>query len=685
MSYLIFSIFSFLFVFFYFYFDNHKKNKLFKLFFISLLLLLTLFPFFFLGPLSAIGGYDELDGQIAWYWSLLNNEEGKNFLHGYAGGTSIKNGLISGNEFFSLYRFLCSFLPEWISGTLFKFFGLILLYSGLYQSSRKIFSLNRITSTYIALFGTLISYLPYTSALGGYGWSLGILSWIPLIFIFEKDIPKLYFKACLIGILAALSSEFLLLAPLAAYFYLLVVVLFSLLKRFSFNINQIIATFIAIGIFALNSASGIFEVINIWDFSARFVNKQYLFEGSSLGVFYDKALSIYSMFKRPPHFLIFFLFVFVFLSILRDKQQLKIFITLAFLSILIPYFLTTFSIIMDISFLKSFRWDQFAYTSIAGAPFLFMAFIKKLGKSSLKRYFLFSLALASVIAVSLNSSGALLDLDLRGGFAVKERYSTLPSILKKDQFYRVITTNYEPPPSTPIFYGIQTLDGMRISSGIRRAFFFKILNNSEELHATRHTITSDIYNINLDLLKMSNVAYILSNKKFQKIAGMHLLTKIEGLTIRELNESFFTRLPKELFNISLARDLYVYSIDDYWPRVFSGEILNSSLSFKTKEFFKEIVDQNSHVTVFSKEDILEFGIKEKIYTKAEIISYAETKNGMEINLNKGGLVTINQEYNPFWVASCASHEELPIFPSNGIMMSIDVPQACKKVELISIL
>lgn len=679
-----FSLFFFyLVIFIIFYLNIHfNKSKKVNSLVTLCIIALTLLPFFFLGPFSAIGGYDEQDGQLAWYWSLLNNEEGKTFLHGYAGGTNIKNGFISGNEIFSLYKLLIAYLPDWIASTLFKLLGLLLLYLGIYHSSRKIFNLNPVESSYIAIFGTTTSFIPYIFALGGYGWSLGILSWVPLIYIFEDNIYKLYLKAALLGILAAISSEFLLLTPLAVYFYFLTVILFFLLGKFSFNIHQIGAAFLTISIFGINFILGGLELVNIWDFSARFIYEPYSLNTTSSELFYDKALSIYSAFRRPPHFFIILTLSFIFILSFRDKKFLKILSILAFLSFMLPYLIATLSIIYDVPIIKSFRWEQLVYSAVIGTPFLLMIFFNNLKKSYLKTNFMYFLALVSISSTSINSTIAFDNFNARGGHAIKTIYSSLPDILENEDLYRVVTTNYKPPPNTPIFYGIETLDGMRISSGIRRAFFFKILNNKKELHTHRHTIIFKNDKFQLDLLKMSNVAYLISSNKLEMPGTALFIGKIGGLRIKEIDNPFIKMIPAEISSLSAARDMYIYNLKDPWPRVFSGNVIRSSFSFQDRRFFEEIIEYGDEVTAFSKEDIIKFELKEILFENAEIQSFKQTKNGFEVQLNKSGLVTINQEYNPMWKAYC-ENKEIRIIPSNGIMMSINVPIDCKKIKLKS--
>ena len=80
------------------------------------------------------------------------------------------------------------------------------------------------------------------------------------------------------------------------------------------------------------------------------------------------------------------------------------------------------------------------------------------------------------------------------------------------------------------------------------------------------------------------------------------------------------------------------------------------------------------------EDIKNFNIPKKKFSMAKIDSYSKTISGLNIHLIKEGLVTINIEFNNRWKALC-NGRNLEIYPSNGIMMSVDAPKGCKNIEL----
>ena len=109
-----FCIFSSFLILFRFLEEKIVLNKIFLYFFVFSFLLLSLFPFFMLGPYSAIGGYDEQDGQLLWYWFLNESGPGEKYFYEYAGGTYSKHGFLNGNEFFSLYKFLFKDILELI-------------------------------------------------------------------------------------------------------------------------------------------------------------------------------------------------------------------------------------------------------------------------------------------------------------------------------------------------------------------------------------------------------------------------------------------------------------------------------------------------------------------------------------------------------------------------------------------
>jgi hypothetical protein len=650
---------------------NKKKILIYVL--ASALIALYLFPFFFLGQYSLIGGYDEQDGQIIWHWKQLQSELGQTFFHDYAGGTHAKNAFISGNEFFSLYAFFIKYLPSWLAASLFKFLGLLLLGSGIYQTSRKVFKQNRMEAICISLFGIFTTHTPYLFALGGYGWTFSILSWIPLVYFHEARIKKLYLKAFVLGLLAAISSEFLLVLPVAVFAYFVFMVFFHLTNKLHFQTHQIYAAFLTILIFCIGHLFCLIELSKMLQSSARFVSESFL-SMTFLEVVYQKGLSIILILLKPPHYLITLVFFLLILVSLRNREIMKLLMWMSFMVIMVPFLLSVAVTSLGIPILGSYRFDAMGVVFIVGSPFLLMALYQEIANNN---FITLLICTASILGATVNTSIALDELNERGGHFVKEAYSNILDNLDDNQDVRVLTNNYNPPPSLPLYYGLNTLDGVKFSSGLRRAYFFKLLGNNAAIHTHRHVINFSNENLNIKMLQAVNIGYILSNTPI-KNQMLSLISKIDGTRLGDIDAYKF--FPKDLSSIFVSRELYVYELTDYWPLVFASSALYSHFSFQEKGFYEDIISRDSYLSVFALEDIKDFNIPNKKFSMAKIQSYNKTISGLNIQLIKEGLVTINIEFNSRWKALC-NGRNLEIYPSNGIMMSVDAPKGCKSIEL----
>ena len=650
-----------------------NEKKIFIYILALALIALYLFPFFFLGQYSSIGGYDEQDGQIIWYWKQLQSELGQTFFHDYAGGTHAKNAFVSGNEFFSLYAFFIKYLPSWLAASLYKFLGLLLLGSGIYQTSRKIFKQNRMEAISISLFGIFTTHNPYLFSLGGYGWTFSILSWIPLIFFHEPRIKKLYLKASMLGLLAAISSEFLLLIPLAVFGYFVFMVFFHLTNKLNFQAHQIYAAFLTISIFGIGHLFCLIELSKMLESSARFVNESYV-SMTFLEIVYQKGFSIILILLKPPHYLITLVFFLLTLVSLHNKEIIKLLMWMSFMVIIVPFLLSVTMTSLDIPILGSYRFDAMGVMFIVGSSFLLMALYQENANNNLITLLI---CVASILGATVNTSIALDELNERGGHFTKEAYSNILGNLDDNQDVRVLTNNYNPPPSLPLYYGLNTLDGVKFSSGLRRAYFFKLLGNNATIHTHRHVVNFANKKLNIKMLQAANIGYILSNTPI-KNQMLSLLSKIDGTRLGDIDAYKF--FPKDLSSIFVSRELYVYELTDYWPLVFASAAHHSSFSYQEKNFYEDILSRDSYLSVFSLEDIKDFNIPKKKFSMAKIESYSKTISGLNIHLIKEGLVTINIEFNNRWKALC-NGRNLEIYPSNGIMMSVDVPKGCKNIEL----
>ena len=114
--------------------------------------------------------------------------------------------------------------------------------------------------------------------------------------------------------------------------------------------------------------------------------------------------------------------------------------------------------------------------------------------------------------------------------------------------------------------------------------------------------------------------------------------------------------------------------------IFSSEIKSSSHSYTENEYYEEMLKNENFVGLISIEDIKMFDLQTFESSMSELKEYSISDEGIKINLNKGGAVTINLEFNDRWKATC-NGQDLKVFPTNAIMMSLIAPDSCKEIKL----
>ena len=648
----------------------NKKNVI---IFSSIFIFIFLFPFWFAGSNSVIGGYDEYHGQLTWWWLKNNLNQNQTFIHNILGGIGTQEILFPINQHLSFYGILVKVFPQWVSNLIFKFTGLILLFLGIFYTFIKSFNNERLISFHLAIFFCFSSYLLYYFSLGGLGLSLTFLILIYPVFFIESKLQILFKSIYIIG--SVLTCDFFIFIPLFFYCYL-GISLFN--KNYSFTIfkNHLPFLFILLSLFLANWIQPLYDLYYSIGESARFnLSSNFNF----YNIIWDYIFNLYVWFKRPPHFLL-LLFSLLFLFGLK-KNHFKKLCLLVFYLILFPLIIELISKFLQIPLFKSFRWHLIYDLFIVFIFLVFLFLFKNIKKRVSKKFLISYLIILSSMAASMNINVALLNMDDQGSFHTRKYYKSLLDLQKINKKNRVVTTAYSPPSQVPLFYGLNTFDGMGTNTYIRKNLYMRyalMKNSKKPFHTHRIDVPSDLGKIQIKALEIANVNYIISNNKQEN--ENFLFYSYENKFLVKDMKNLINFYPDFINNLRLSRELYIYKLKNPWEMFFKPSNIKFSIySYKSSEFHKQILSLNKHELVIAKDD-LPNNISEFNSFKGNLMSYEKKFNGHKFIVDGEGIIVLNNVFSKKWSASC-ENSKLELFPVNGIMMGILIEKNCNTISV----
>lgn len=657
------------------YWTNQKltNNTKYVFIFSSTFIFIFLFPFWFAGEGSAIGGYDEYHGQVTWWWLKNNTSLNQTFIHGVLGGIGTEQILFPVNQFFSFYGTLIKVFPQWISNLIYKLTGLLLIFIGIYCTFNKTFKNEKLISFYLAIFFCFSSYLIYYWAVGGLGLSLAFYILIYPVFFIKSKHQILFRLLYIFG--SVISCNFFIFVPLFFYCFLGIFLLQEnqTFKKFKYHLPYLI---IFLSFFLLNWSEPLYNLFNSLEESARFNLKS---DFNLYNIIRDYIYNLYAFFRRPPHFL---LLIFSLLLLFGLKKiHLKKICFLNFYLVVIPLIIQIISKFIKIPLFESFRWSLIHQLYIVFIFLVFMILFTDITKKVSRKFICIYLIILSSLAAAWNINIALKDMDDQGSFHSKKYYKTLSDLQKINKKNRVVTTAYSPPSQIPVFYGLNTFDGMATNVSIRKNFYMRyalMKDNSKPFHTHRIDIPNNLSKIHIKALEIANVKFIISNNVQKNDNILYYDHENEFLVS---NKKYLSNIyPKFINNLRLSKNLLIYEIRDPWDMYFSpSKIKISKFSYKSSKFYKEILSLNKNEAIIAKDDLPE-NISIFNPFKGNIISNEKKDYGYELMVDGSGIIILNNSFSKKWSASC-ENSKLTIFPVNGIMMGVLVEKNCKKLTL----
>ena len=189
-----------------------------------LVILASLYPYWVFGPASAIGWYDEYDGIIQFYLAAAAAPSLSTFVHGYAGGSGIGDVFPDlANGVYDLYLLLIRFIGPELGSFIYRVLGSLLLYMGIFVSARSLLKASFAASVIaglVAVFGTVY---PYAWVLGGYAWNLGLMVWLPVLFLSRMSWIWRLAWAVLLAAVVAGTTTIVFFVPFAIFYAFLAV------------------------------------------------------------------------------------------------------------------------------------------------------------------------------------------------------------------------------------------------------------------------------------------------------------------------------------------------------------------------------------------------------------------------------------------------------------------------------
>src|SRR5262249_26087092 len=120
--------------------------------------------YWMLGPLSALGGQDELYFCVPWLYFLTHVMQPGVYAHAYAGGIDALT-VADGTQYISLHRLLFAVLPLWLAILTVKAGAIAAGYAGGYRVARTGFGLTRDKAVVAAVIAGVCQIYSFVSPL----------------------------------------------------------------------------------------------------------------------------------------------------------------------------------------------------------------------------------------------------------------------------------------------------------------------------------------------------------------------------------------------------------------------------------------------------------------------------------------------------------------------------------------
>lgn len=673
---------------------------------------LLLYPYWFLGDMSAAGWLDEIRGIIPWHYSVKNLNYG-DFNHQFAGGAGVVFGY--GYEHISVYRWLLGFCDIHSANLVVRLFSLVALFAGIYLVIYNCLKANLFLSFSLALFAVAVHESAYGWTIGGMGWDFSVAVWLTLACLGNfKKIATNYLLGVTTVILGSTLSQPVFVFYLIGFTVLFVLFLmpdFITVVKTRYKLWLTLAIF-AVAVFLANSSAIYYPVFGAVDFSTRLLGTLVRTHPevnfiTDFSYHLERAIRSFLYARDYAYIKTFLLPLAVFAGLICVlKLRFKPIVVSLLLIIVFPMAVQATALAIDFPVVASYQW-----TIIWTMNSVFTAFVManvateksgwaslRFAKPILKNHTLLRLGTfcthAAIFVGALwfgwNGGTFLTQISMSytnkyNSLAFLEHYSALREL--PHETFRTVTDSKTITWATPIYFDMDTFDGLQPAFPARRTYF---LAHAVERGNSPHYPKSHFFNFyqdntsyDLNMLALANVRFMLTgDAAIKSTADLPLVLNIPSLTLDDdfdETEFFIDYIAENHAGLNLAKELRVFELQNPWQRVFTPRVIvESDLSYQTEGFYEELRGVQYHSVLIAQEDRLQqFNDNE-----VQLHGFELTNSGVNIRVNEApGAVVYNQVYTPYWSAFCEG-EKLPITPVNGIMMMVNKPKGCETLKFV---
>lgn len=671
------------------------------------IILASLYPYWLFGPASAIGWYDEYDGIIQFYLTAAAAPSLATFAHGYAGGSGIGDVFPDiGNAVYDLYFLLIRSIGPELASFVYRLLGSLILYLGIFVSAQTLVKASFAAAVTAGLVAVFCTVYPYGWVLGGYGWDLSLMVWLPVLFLSRLGwIWRVILAAVLAAIIAG-TTTIVFFVPFAIFYTFLAVYfvegrVWPTLVRSAASVAVLA---LVAGLLTLNTTltlvaslkeSGRYQAITgpralAAAFSGGPVPSLDLLSvfGEGMNGIFLRGLNV--LIGRPlsgfPPTVIFTILAIAAVIWLARSQHGARYLICLFGPVALVGGLTFLGGTVEIPFISAFRWDTL-YVCIAVLFALVFAVFQANATNRAARLACLvagpALLLSVVISAGSMAQRSIVELDAYGGWATLSAYPQLAGLAQADPLARAASLPaYQPKPLLGPHYGLDVVDGMRGNFTWRRTgFWFETLPTTPNSawHTHRQVLGRGLGDINLDALRMIGGQYLMSPTVLDG-PGLSVTAQLPGLRLADLGGPY-SLLRKVFPKLSLAPTLSVYRLGGAWDRAFSpADLKATTVSDFDLEYFTQLRSLPRH-TILIPTNAPDW-LKNDDPGHLTIEAATKTASGMEIRTGgEGGLLVYNQEPVAGWRATC-ENTALSITPINAMMMAVQVPAGCFEVRFI---
>ena len=703
---------------------NYKKfdtSKNFVSYFVVIWIFLFLIQFFILGPYSPINFYDEADIGLSRILHDKNFHLGGSFLHNVQGGSDFYATQLTGGQYISFERLLFNLFPVWIAILIHKFVIVTINLGGCYILLTKAFNAKKIDAIFISSFFSVINPYAVNSTLQhGIGYAFIPLVIYAFLYLTEK---RYYFLITIPLSLFIASSTSPVHSFMALYGGLLIS--FILIKP-KIKKNFILSSIFLLVVVIINWSEVLYGFLDYGSISSRVISENnFISIYGLLPHLYGKSdfCIINCDFRYSPTIIILTILFFGFLK----KFEINYFKILVFIIFCnyIPTLAQFFIRIFNIEILKAYNFYDFTFFIYIPISILAIKLIQNNKDNILSKFSLIFIFFSISILISQKFDYAKKVL-----FEPLSTLNSIPNLKKQEwlpnnKFFRTVSTapyiGFHP--NFLWSYGLETLDGYvnliphtttnfwrfgihkDTSNNTKEGIFggnLYITNTYDDFEFAKGiNFSSDtIYNLNdyidLNMLRLANTGFIISYFDLKEDG----IKKISGPKINQFPIShnknikrdvgFFKKAALEKYkNIFKPKEIFIYQIENIYDRIFFPVKIIETKKFLTlPEQFRFISNNYLKNSIYLSKNTEKY--QESLSDnniglgKGTILNFKKINNGYEaeINVEKSGLLVLNQTYLPKFWNVYVNNKKNPIVRVNNIQMGTVVPNGKSNIKFV---